>query len=177
MGFADEFKAYVKELLGREEDKKPAPGENRAVPYPRHPVEDEDALFGPYDAALVSRPGLHGISSVAVRENGCIELFAGKSCGIRIDPNGRIVLLADEIVLAASSLDISTSPEGITWNGEVPFQKTMLRGFTDAGVPVTVFAHSLNEPLTKIAKGIVVMGAANKIAKSVEEWFAEVLGR
>lgn len=177
MSFSDEFKAFYEELFSQGEGREPEPGENKAVPYEPYPVEDEGALFGLRDVALVGEPGKFGISSVAVRENGCIELFAGKSCGIRIDPNGRIVLLADEIVLAASSLDISTSPEGITWNGEVPFQKTMLRGFTDAGVPVTVFAHSLNEPLTKIAKGIVVMGAANKIAKSVEEWFAEVLGR
>jgi len=177
VGFADEFKAYAKELLGREEDKKPAPGENRAVPYPRYPVEDEDTLFGPYDAALVSRPGLHGISSVAVRENGCIELFAGKACGIRIDPSGKIVLIADKMVLAASSLDLATSPEGITWNGEAPFQKPTLQGVTAAGVPVTVFAHSPNEPPSKFAKGILVMSPFKGFFKTVEEWFAEVLSR
>lgn len=176
MSLADDFKAFAEKLFGRSERSEPAPGENKAVPYTPYPVEDPSVLFGLRDVALLSQPGLHGISSVAVRENGCIELFAGKSCGMRIDPNGKITLIADKMVLAASSLDIATSPEGITWNGEIPFQKPALQGVTATGTPVTVFAYSPNDPLDRPAKGILTMAPSSRLLKSVEEWFAEVIG-
>src|SRR5690606_24271540 len=109
MAFADEFRAFAKEMLGPERQDGPAPGENKAVPYKAYPVTDPESLFRLWAVALQGRPGLHGVSSVAVRENGCIELFAGKSCGIRIDPNGKTTVIADKLVLASSALEIATS--------------------------------------------------------------------
>lgn len=170
-------RSYTRHILKKHELRQdsPRPGESIPTPMEKPPVEDEDALFGLRDAVLISSKGFHGRSSVAMRENGCIELFAGRAAGIRIDPNGKIVLIADKMVLAATTLEIATAPDGIVWNGEVPFQKPSLQGTTATGIPVTVFAHSPSDPMGRPAKGILAVAPSANPVKSVEQWLAEVL--
>lgn len=82
--------------------------------------------------------------TVICRENGCIELFAKRGLGIRIDPNlNSIELIADNIKLHSNVTDLYSSPfMGIRWNKQPLNLQSQLYGMSPSG-PVTVTPGTL----------------------------------
>lgn len=56
-------------------------------------------------------------AGLTVRDDGCIDIFADESTGIRIDPNTQsITLIADNINSISKVFNLRTKPDGFRWN-------------------------------------------------------------
>lgn len=97
----------------------------------------ERSAYRRYDRALIGQSIDGSASSVAVREEGTIELFTGNGIGIRIHPQlESITLFAPRMQIYADELDIQTRPLGFRWNQFPLNLKPWFTGASPAG-PVT----------------------------------------
>lgn len=77
------------------------------------------------------------LSSVMIRGNGDIELFAEDRVGIIIDRQTRAVsIFGDALNLYGSSINLYSNPDGLRWNKYVMNLKPVLYGVTSIGQTV-----------------------------------------
>jgi hypothetical protein len=56
-------------------------------------------------------------ASIKLRDDGCIDIFAGDNVGIRLDPNaGSVNIFGDKVNLWTSSTSIHTEENSLMWN-------------------------------------------------------------
>lgn len=106
---------------------------------------------------------------VVCKENGCIELFAKKGLGIRIDPrHDSIELIADNLKLRSNIIDLySNSFMGVRWNKQPLNLQKQLYGMSLSGavtitpgtlIPYNTMAQDGAKMISNFLKGSGFLG-------------------
>lgn len=76
---------------------------------------DRNDYFITQDEIAIKHPDLDSI--VKINDDGCIDIFASSTLGIRLDPtNNSINFFGDNINLFSKKLSVTTNPDGFVWN-------------------------------------------------------------